>query len=207
MKVLEGNILTVFLLLLGVIVILSFPGEDRRMIHPMTNELAVEPDRMIVQAMNYLTDNQEKSSIEYVEKAIESMRILEKDADAESNLIIEAAIRDLKLLEKELASKQSNSERTSHAFLNALNSLTVAQLRESESYIEEKNYAASRVAMDYAMKHLECALQFSNSSEQVKELELQNSIHRIALQNSLSDANMIAQIDKIIDEMDEIVLH
>ncbi len=207
MKVLEGNILTVFLLLLAVIVVLSFPGEDRRMIHPMTNELAIEPDRMIVKAMNYLSDNQERNSIEYVERAITSMRVLEKDADKESNLIIEAAIRDLKLLEKELAAKQSDNERISHAFLNALNSLTVAQLRESESYIEEKNYAASKVSMDYAMKHLECALKFSNSREQVKELELQNSIHKIALQNSSSDAQMIAQIDKIIDEMDAIVLH
>lgn len=207
MEVLEGNILTVFLLLLAVIVVLSFPGEDRRMIHPMTNELAVEPDRMIVKAMNYLSDNQEVNSIKYVEKAIESMRVLEKDADEKSNLIIEAAISDLKLLEKELEARQSDENRISHAFLNALNSLTVAQLRESESYIEEKNYAASKVAMDYAMQHLECALKFSNSRERVKELELQESIHKIALQKSISDANTIAQIDKIINEMDAIVLH
>ncbi len=207
MKVLEGNILTVFLLLLGVIVVLSFPGEDRRMIHPMTNELAVEPDRMIVMAMNYLSENQEENSIKYVEKAIESMRVLERDADEKSDLIIEASIRDLKLLEKELAAKESDKNRISHAFLNALNSLTVAQLRESESYIEEKNYAASKVSMDYAMKHLECALAFSNAKEQVKELELQHSIHQIALQNSISDDKMIARIDKIINEMDAIVLH
>lgn len=207
MKVLEGNLLTVLLLILGTSIILSFPGKDRMLNHPMTNSLAVKPDYMIVEAMQSLSNHQERNSIKYVEMAIESMRVLEADADDESDRIIEAAIKDLQLLEKELEANQSNPDRISHAFLNALNSLTVAQLRESERYITEKNYAASKTAMKYAVKHLDCAMKFSNAEEQIKEHQFQNSINKIALQTSLSDDVMIAQLDEIINEMDAIVLH
>lgn len=203
----KRNFGMVFLLTAGIVIISLFPGEDNRLVHPMTNDLAVQPDYMMLIANDYLVAHQQDASIEYMEKAIESMRILERDADSESDLVIEAAIRDLRRLETELQTKKSDKNRINHAFLNALNSLALAQLRESEVYLQEKNYSASKIAMEYANEHLQHAIRFSNSQELEKENELQNLINTIALNVSLPNDQVSAELGGLIDEMNTIVLH
>lgn len=205
MKILEGDFLTVMLLFIAVLVIVLFPGKDSRTIHPMVNDLAVQPDQMLVKAKDYLADNQ--VCVAYVERAIESMRLLEEDADEESNLVIEAAIHDLQLLEKELLSNPADGERIDHAFLNALNSLAIAQIRESEEYLAEKNYAASKAAVKYATKHIECALQFSNANELLKEKEFEAQLTTLAFDHSIPDDQLVAKMEEVVEEMNAMVLH
>ncbi|MEP1096321.1 MAG: hypothetical protein ABJG78_14490 [Cyclobacteriaceae bacterium] len=207
MKEIKNDVVMVLLLIGGISIIYFFPGKDSRTIHPMTNELAVQPDHMLTRAMQHIAEDDKKVSIEYMEKAIESMRLLESDAGKESEQVIEAAIRDIVLLEEELAAKHSNEGRVKQAFLNALNSLALAQLKESEIYIRQHNYAASKIAMKYATEHLRCAELFSNQDELVKENSFKNSVSMIAMDESSSDEKLIARLDKLITEMDAVVLH
>lgn len=207
MKNLKNDLVMVLLLIAGISIIYLSPGKDSRTIHPMTNDLAVQPDYMLIRAMQHISEHEEKVSIEYMEKAIESMRLLESDAEKESEQIIEAAIGDIILLEEELAAKHSDEARVKHAFLNALNSLALAQLKKSEIYIEQHNYAASKTAMKYATEHLRCAERFSNPNELVVENNFKNSISMIAKDESSSDERLIAQLDELITEMDAVVLH
>lgn len=200
-----------FLYLLFILSILAiafyFSREDlkQKSVHPTTNELAVEPDRMILNATHYLNEHLALTSLGYLTRTIEAMRLIEKDADPESNEMIEKAIADLQEIQWEIASKEIDNEHMNHVFTRALNSLTLVQLRVSKAYKQKGMLEEAGHALDYALSHLENVVQYSTGEERAIELRLISSIHDVMALGGVKNDQVVARLDPMIAELSTFV--
>ncbi len=85
--------------------------------NPQITELAVEPDLLITSADRYLHDHKRRTSIEFLEEAIELMRLFEQTGDSLSNQAIEVAIGDLQAVEDHIKAEDINDELMYEALL------------------------------------------------------------------------------------------
>lgn len=173
--------------------------------HPMTSELAIEPDRMILNAQHYLKEHQRNTSINFIGKAIKAMQLVEKDADSLSNIAIDEAIEDLKSVEEELKNKTVNRQHISQSFFNALNSLALAQVRISEYYQKTGETNISHLSLEYAIHHLKNAIQFVKGPERKKEIEIYNKLDSLLEAPTINNEQIIAELDLIIEEFDKLI--
>ncbi|MDH5609760.1 MAG: hypothetical protein OEY56_09775 [Cyclobacteriaceae bacterium] len=185
----------------------TYNDKKRKEEHPMINETATQPDHLISNAIHYFREHQRHTTMEFIEKAILSMKLIEKDADSISNLAIEKAISDLKVVDQEFRDKSIDRDHMQHAFLNALNSLALAQLRVSESYRLNGENENSVYALKYAMNHIQNAMRYANENEMVVEEKLYTAIDTLLENDEMSDNEMIDMLEKIIQELDRVVIH
>lgn len=170
--------------------------------HPTMNELAMEPDHMMFNATHYIREHLQLTSTEYLDRAIKAMRLIENDGDSLSNSAIEKAIVDLEAVQTEIKDKRFDPDHMSHAFVKALNSLALAQLRISEAYELSGNLNNARFAMQYALHHLQNAIHFAKGDEREMETRLFAAIDGLIANDSITEAELISELDYVIAELD-----
>lgn len=192
--------------LLGILWIISNFQKNYEFNNPTTSELAIRPDYMILNATHYFKEHQILTSIDFINKAINAMRIIESELDAESIEALEEAIEDLNLLKRKFENENLDGEHMKHAFFNALNSLAFAQIRISENYHAKGAIEKSSDALAYAMNHIENAMKFAEDEDMVMEHHLYNAIDSLRNIKSISNDQLIRELDQLMAEMDDVML-
>ncbi|MBV6647161.1 MAG: hypothetical protein KI790_17010 [Cyclobacteriaceae bacterium] len=166
---------------------------------------ALKPDLLLDNSRLYAKENASGRSLEHLDKAIQAMRRIEEELDEESKEIVEGSIADLHVVYDELAADSLVEEDMNYAFSKALNALTLAELKISEVLILSHHSEEARLALKYGMLHVKNAIRYSSGEKRAYETHLYEEIDSLLEDRSLSNEEIIAQIEHMITELDTLV--
>ena len=185
--------------------ILYFGGHLFENNNPTLNDHAVDPDIHLENTKRYANDQSFNRSLYHLNKAIKAIRLLKDDADDYSGEILEITIDELLNLKVELETKTLSTEDMNAAIYNALNALTMLELRISESYAENNKLKKAKIAMKYGLLHLEHSMYYSKGSLREKEVEIYNAIDSMLTSESLYSIDVTFKLSELITEMDSLL--
>jgi len=195
-----------FLLFIGsFMAILHFGGHLLENESPTLNDKAGDPDIHLENTKRYANEHAFDRSMYHLEKAIQTIRIIEEDADVYSGEILEKTIDELLNLKVELATNTLSSDDLNAAIYNALNALTMVELRISESYAETNKLKKAKIAMKYGLLHLEHSMPYSKGSLRKKEVEIYNEIDSMLTSESLYSIDVTFKLSDLITELDSLL--
>ena len=90
------------------------------------------------------------------------------------------------------------------AFFKALNHLTVAELKVSETLLETENSTKAKIALKYAMYHLKNALEFSMGGKKEYEAHIYDEIDSLLELRHVDNDYMLKRLEEMIAEIDAI---
>ncbi len=171
----------------------------------LLTEQAVEPDILLDNSKFYMKEHAYDRSLEQLDQAIKSIREIELDLDEESKRILEYSISELELVRTEMEMDSLVTEDLNKAFSDALNALTIAELKISEILLQQDHPKDAIVAMKYGMYHVKHALKYSQGEKKEYEIHIYEEIDALLENDSLTDAEMIEKLEAMIHELDVLV--
>ena len=174
-----------------------------RLDNPQLSDLALEPDLLMSTADRNFQDHKSITAINFLEDAIATMKFLEKNGDSISTNAIEVAIHDLEVVEYHIKAKDIDNDLMYEAFADAMNSLAYASLRVSEQYIRDGKTEEAKVAIHYAMDHLQNSIKFARGKQKEDEMKIASHLQKI-IKTHLEN-HTVSDIDKVMSEIDEVV--
>lgn len=203
MKISSGVYYLLFVaLLIGSLAIYFKLERDKKMENPEITDMAIEPDILMSISDRSLQDNKAFVAIDYLEDAIKTMKLLEKNGDSVSIAAIEVAIYDLEVVEGHIKAEDINEDLMYEAFADAMNSLAYASLRVSEQFIEEGKKEESKIAINYALEHLQNSIRFARGEQKEAEIKIASQLQDI-IEGHLE--NDISHIDEVMARIDSVV--
>lgn len=171
----------------------------------LLTEQAVEPDLLLDNSKFYLKEHAYERSLDQLDQAINAIREIELDLDEESKRILEYSIAELELVRKEMEMDSLVTEDLNEAFSDALNALTIAELKISEILLQQNHPKDALVALKYGMYHVKHALKYSQGEKKEYEIHIYQEIDELLENNTLSEAEMIEKLEAMIHELDVLV--
>lgn len=171
----------------------------------LLTEQAVEPDLLLDNSKFYLKEHAYERSLDQLDGAIKAIREIELDLDAESRRILEFSISELELVRTEMEMDSLVTEDLNEAFSDALNALTIAELKVSEILLKQNHPKDALVALKYGMYHVKHALKYSQGEKKEYEIHIYQEIDELLEDNSLSEEEMIEKLEAMIHELDILV--
>ncbi|MDW3193054.1 MAG: hypothetical protein R8G66_11850 [Cytophagales bacterium] len=171
----------------------------------LLTEQAVEPDLLLDNSKFYLKEHAYERSLDQLDQAIKAIREIELDLDEESKRILEFSISELELVRTEMEMDSLVTEDLNEAFSDALNALTIAELKISEILLQQNHPKDALVALKYGMYHVKHALKYSQGEKKEYEIHIYEEIDELLENNSLSEAEMIEKLEAMIHELDILV--
>lgn len=166
---------------------------------------AVRPDLLLDNSKYYLKEHAYDRSLSHLDDAIKSIREIEADLDDESKRILELSISELELVRREMEMDSLVTEDLNKAFLDALNALTIAELKISEVLIQHDHPKDAIVALKYGMYHVKHALKYSKGEKKEYEIHIYQELDSLLEDDTLSEKEMIEKLEKMIHELDVLV--
>ena len=171
----------------------------------LLTEQAVEPDLLLDNSKFYLKEHAYDRSLDQLDDAIKAIREIELDLDEESRRILEFSISELELVRKEMEMDSLVTADLNEAFSDALNALTIAELKISEILLKQDHPKDAIVALKYGMYHIKHALKYSQGEKKEYEIKIYQEIDELLENNSLSEDEMIEKLEEMIHELDILV--
>lgn len=171
----------------------------------LLTEQAVEPDLLLDNSKFYLKEHAYERSLDQLDGAIKAIREIELDLDEESKRILEFSISELELVKKEMEMDSLVTADLNEAFSDALNALTIAELKVSEILLKQNHPKDALVALKYGMYHVKHALKYSQGEKKEYEIHIYQEIDELLENNSLSEEEMIEKLEAMIHELDVLV--
>lgn len=171
----------------------------------LLTEQAVEPDLLLDNSKFYLKEHAYERSLDQLDGAIKAIREIELDLDEESKRILEFSIAELELVKKEMEMDSLVTADLNEAFSDALNALTIAELKVSEILLKQNHPKDALVALKYGMYHVKHALKYSQGEKKEYEIHIYQEIDELLENNSLSEEEMIEKLEAMIHELDVLV--
>lgn len=171
----------------------------------LLTEQAVEPDLLLDNSKFYLKEHAYERSLDQLDGAIKAIREIELDLDEESRRILEFSISELELVRTEMEMDSLVTEDLNEAFSDALNALTIAELKVSEILLKQNHPKDALVALKYGMYHVKHALKYSQGEKKEYEIHIYQEIDELLEDNSLSEEEMIEKLEAMIHELDILV--
>jgi phage-related protein len=174
--------------------------------NPLTTNYAVRPDEFLVSAHRDIKRHYYKTSVKRITRAIKAIKHVGNSVDDKSTQTLESAVEELRAVEDEMNNYIIDHEHIRIAFANTLNALAYAQLRMAERFIETGEPDKARMALEYALKHLDNAMRFLYKDEADIEKEIYLAIDTIVAAGYLEEETLINTIDMLLAEMDTTLL-
>ncbi len=171
----------------------------------LLTEQAVEPDLLLDNSKFYLKEHAYERSLDQLDGAIKAIREIELDLDEESKRILEFSISELELVRQEMEMDSLVTADLNEAFSDALNALTIAELKVSEILLKQNHPKDALVALKYGMYHVKHALKYSQGDKKEYEIHIYQEIDELLENNSLSEEEMIEKLEAMIHELDILV--
>ncbi len=171
----------------------------------LLTEEAVKPDLLLDYSTYNLREHAYEKSLSQLDQAIEAIRNIEADLDDESKRLLELSIVDLEKIRMEMESDSLVREDLDAAFSKALNALTIAELKVSEILISEHHSRDALIALKYGMYHVKNALKYSDGSKKEYEMHIYEEMDSLLENRSLSEAEMVERLERMIAELDTLV--
>lgn len=166
---------------------------------------ATRPDLLLDNSKYYLKEHAYDRSLEQLDDAIKSIREIEADLDDESKRILEISISELELVRKEMELDSLVTEDLNKAFMDALNALTIAELKISEVLLQHDHPKDAIVALKYGMYHVKHALKYSSGEKKEYEIHIYQELDSLLEDDSLTEEEMIERLEEMIGELDMLV--
>ncbi|MFY0687397.1 MAG: hypothetical protein JXQ90_09540 [Cyclobacteriaceae bacterium] len=170
----------------------------------LTDEV-VRPDLLLENSKLYAREHSYERSLIQLEHAIEAMREIEKEFDESSAGILEESIDDLLVVYNELLEDTLVMNDMNQAYSNALNALTLAELRVTEELIAHDQSKDARVALKYGMYHLKNALRFTSGHKKEYEYHIYKEIDSLLVEDGFDQEEIIGRLEFMIAELDSLV--
>lgn len=171
----------------------------------LLTEQAVEPDLLLDNSKFYMKEHAYDRSMSQLDDAIAAIREIELDLDEESKRILEISIAELELVRREMEMDSVVLEDLNKAFSDALNALTIAELKITEVLLQHNHPKDALVALKYGLYHIKHALKYSNGEKKEYEIHIYQEIDELLENNTLSDEEMIEKLETMIHELDVLV--
>ncbi len=194
-----------FFLVFLIGMLFAFSWYDKTYNPIVLREEAINPDIYMGNAKVYVKDHAQKRSIEQLELAIEAMEDILPEVDEENQVAIGNSIKDIEHVMDEMRGDSLVIEDLNKAFFKALNILTIAELRVSESYVEKDMTTEAQVALKYGMFHLKNALEFSRGNKKEFDGHLYDEIDELMNEDHVDHDELLARLEEMIAEIDAMV--
>lgn len=189
-------------------------GEDNKEVeNPTLSEKAILADSYLKNVAYYSSTDRKEKSAQNIRKAIETIKDLEMDVDVASYDRLEVSIEELEKIEKLIWSGQVDKKEMQNAFEKALNNLARSEMEVSEMYSETNQMDIAKRTLKYAKIHIKNAMLFHENFQQNDSLQLAieshvfDEIDSLLKNKSISPIQFSLTLDKIIDEMDQVLLY
>lgn len=164
-----------------------------------------KPDIYLDNSKLYIKEHSYERSMSQLRMAIEALQEIEVELDEKDRKLIDDSIDELQIVLLELQNFQINEDDIDHAFSRALNALTIAELRLTETLIAEHHTTDAKVALKYGMYHIKNAIRFTNGHKQQYEAHIYDEIDSLLESESSSDKELINRLEFMIAELDSLV--
>lgn len=174
--------------------------------HPTLNEHSIDTDMQLNNVRHYLKEDLIERSLFHLDGAITSLRSIQNDTDLETGKEIELTIHQLDVIYNEILAGEKPYEEMNSVFEKTLNLLALVELRVSEKYAESNDLEHARLALTYAKLHLKNGMNYSSLPDRKYEYHVYKEIDSIMLSNSNPPVVVTEKIDKMIQEMDALLV-
>jgi len=169
----------------------------------LTDEIT-RPDILFSNSKQYVRKHSYERSLVQLTEAIEALKNIEVDVDSLSREKIDESIVDLEKVVLEFENKNFKIEDMNDAFAKALNALTIAELRITETLLKEEHTVDARVALKYGMYHLKNAIKYTEGKKKIYEVHIYDEIDSLLNSGSMDKEEMINKIEFMINELDQL---
>ncbi len=163
------------------------------------------PDILLSNSKQYVKKHSYDRSLVQLNEAIEALRNIEIDVDSLSRAKIDESIIDLEKVVLEFENKNFRIEDMNDAFAKALNALTIAELRITETLLKEEHTVDARIALKYGMYHLKNAIKYTEGKKKIYEGHIYDEIDSLLHSGSMDKEEMINKIEFMIAELDQLI--
>ncbi|MCP4459248.1 MAG: hypothetical protein GY816_14695 [Cytophagales bacterium] len=201
----KRNLLS-YLIFLGLLISILYVGSHIfQEKNPTLNDQAESPDLYLKNAKKYASEHQFDRSLHHLSKAIRAMRIIEEDVDILGGKKLESAIDDLLSIRADIRAKTLRRADMNAAIANSLNTLALVELQVSETYAETNKRGKAKIAMKYALSHLEHSMKYSNGPMRKQELGIYKQLDSLLYTKSMHSIDVTLKIDKLVSELDSLL--
>ncbi|MAE87374.1 MAG: hypothetical protein CMB80_31865 [Flammeovirgaceae bacterium] len=163
---------------------------------------AIDPDLFLKNSSKYYNSAAHNRSMEQLLKAIKAIEKIEQEIDEDSRKIVDFAVTDLKEIYSEMRHDTFDINKLNKASVKALNALTYAELKVTEHFVESQDLNNAKIALDYSMLHIKNALRFSEGVTKEYEIKIYSELDSLIQNKHLSDEELIARIQQMLEELD-----
>lgn len=164
-----------------------------------------KPDIYLDNSKLYIREHSYERSMDQLRMAIKALQEIEVELDERDRKLIDDAIDELQIVLIELENFQVNEDDINHAFSRAMNALTIAELRLTETLIAEHHTTDAKVALKYGMYHIKNAIRFTQGHKQEYEAHIYDEIDSLLESNSTDEGELINRLEFMIAELDSLV--
>ncbi len=183
----------------------AYSWYDRSHNSIMLREEVVRPDVYMGNSKVYFKEHSQDRSIAQLELAIESIEHIMHELEEANQIEVGQSIAEMERVLDEMRSESLEMEELNRVFFKALNVLTKAELKVSETLLQSDKSTNAKIALKYAMYHLKNALEFSKGTKKEYEAHIYDEIDSLLEVRHLDDNYMLQRLEEMIAEIDAIM--
>lgn len=165
---------------------------------------AVKPDIYLLNSKLYVVSDSPDWGMKSLVKAIQLIEGFRHQYDENSQVHIDKAMDDLTMIREDLHNGYVNLRELNNAYVQTLNALTYAQIREAEIYVQEDKMEEAKKALKYAMVHIQNALKFSEGEKKEYEIIIYSEMDSIVENSSLTKDQIFIKLEHMLDELEDL---
>jgi hypothetical protein len=188
--------------LFGALYVISLFKEDKPA--PLSDK-AISPDMLLGNSRMYIKERNHKRGLVHLAMAIDAIRKIEADLDDDSKQLLEDAIFDLEKVYHEIEVDSLSIKDLNISYSEALNALTLAELKVSEALIDHGDDHDALVALQYGIVHLKNALKYTEGEKLEREIQIIQEIEDLIANKDMTREQKIEEMQRIEAELDSLL--